>query len=92
MEGWRGWSGEGLLYRSGGPTVKRVDGKLRQPARMTQYSSFRGTEHFFLHTDRVKPTISDFEDGLFRRAMELSYGFCSHAQEFSDNFPSTFHT
>jgi hypothetical protein len=28
-------------------TVKRVDGKLRQPARMTQYSSIRGTEHFF---------------------------------------------
>jgi hypothetical protein len=28
-------------------TVKRVDGKLRQPARMTQYSSIRGTEHLF---------------------------------------------
>jgi len=28
-------------------TVQRVDGKLRQPARMTQYSSIRGTEHFF---------------------------------------------
>jgi hypothetical protein len=28
-------------------TVKRVDGKLRQLDRMTQYSSIRGTEYFF---------------------------------------------
>ena len=28
-------------------TVKRVDGKLRQLDRMTQYSSISGTEHFF---------------------------------------------
>jgi hypothetical protein len=33
---------------SGGAyTVKRVDGKLRQADRMTQYSNIRGTEHFF---------------------------------------------
>ncbi len=44
----------------------------------------------FWHADRVNPTSSDDEDGIFRSAMELSYSFCSHAKEFSDNFPSAF--
>ncbi len=51
---------------------------------------YQGDGILFWHADRVNPTSSDDEDGIFRSAMELSYDFCSHAKEFSDNFPSTF--
>ncbi len=51
---------------------------------------YQGDGTLFWHADRVNPTSSDNEDEIFRSAMELSYGFFSHAKEFSDNFPSTF--
>ncbi len=51
---------------------------------------YHGDGALFWHADRVNPTSSDDEGGIFRRAMELSYGFCSRRKEFFDNFPSTF--
>jgi hypothetical protein len=60
-------------------TVKRVDGKLRQPDRMTQYSCIRGTEEFF-----------DRQSEVFRRVttMRIEY-FDAHwpSVEFPNGFP-----
>jgi hypothetical protein len=75
--------------KEGRGTVKRVDGKLRQPDRMTQYSSIRMTEHFF-----------DMLNNLIRRfaTMKMEYfegidtrrNFPTIFRQLSDNFPSTF--
>jgi hypothetical protein len=40
-------------------TVKRVDGKLRQPDRMTQYSSINGMDNFSIYADQANPVSSD---------------------------------
>ncbi len=71
-------------------TVKRVDGKLRQLDRMTQYSSVRGMEHFFdmqIELIRRFPTINT---KYFDVQRNCSTVFRCQATEFSDNFPSTF--
>jgi hypothetical protein len=44
----------------------------------------------FRHEDRVNPTSSDVEDGIFRNQWNFPTVFGSHAREFSDNFLSTF--
>jgi hypothetical protein len=56
-------------------TVKRVDGKLRQPDQMTQYSSIMGTEHFF-----------DMQIELIRRVPTMKAEYF----EEQWNFPTVF--
>jgi hypothetical protein len=59
-----------MLNSSRKHSVKRANGKLRQPERMTQTRvSADGT--LFLHADRVNRTSSGGDDGIFRRALEL---------------------
>jgi hypothetical protein len=60
-------------------TVKRVEGKLRQPDWMTQYSSIRVTEHFF-----------DMLIKFIRRVSTKKMEYFGGMAKFSDNFPSTF--
>jgi hypothetical protein len=50
----------------------------------------KGDGKLFRHEDRVNPTSSDDEDGIFRNHRNFLTVFCSPAKEFSDNFPSTF--
>ncbi len=70
-------------------TVKRVDGKLRQPDRMTQYSSIRVTEHFF-------DMLIKFIQRVSTKKMEYFEGigtwrnFPTIFHQLSDHFPSTF--
>jgi hypothetical protein len=70
-------------------TVKRVDGKVRQPDRMTQYSSIRVTEQFFyilnkkiqhVSTTRSKNSaaqcfLSEILDGFSTLSTICSYTF-----------------
>jgi hypothetical protein len=71
------------------PTVKRVDGKLRQPDRMTQYSSIRVTEHFFnmlIKLIRRVPTKKmEYFEGIGTRQ-----NIPTIFRQLSDHFPSTF--
>jgi hypothetical protein len=79
-----------MFHQCHGYTVKRVDGKLRHPDRMTQYSSIRGMEHFFdmqIELIRQFPTI---KTKYLDAQQNFSTVFRCHATEFSDNFPSTF--
>jgi hypothetical protein len=66
-----GWGGGGEREY----TVKRVDGKLSQPDRMMQYSSIRGTEHFF-----------DMQIELIRRVPTMKMKYF----EAQWNFPTVF--
>jgi hypothetical protein len=70
-------------------TVKRVDGKLRQPDRMTQYSSIRVTEHFFdmlIKLIRRVPTKkTEYFEGIGTRR-----NFLTIFRQLSDHFPSSF--
>jgi hypothetical protein len=50
----------------------------------------QGDGKLFRHEDRVNPTSSDDEDGIFLNHRNFPMVFCSPAKEFSDNFPSTF--
>ncbi len=50
----------------------------------------KGDGKLFRHEDRVNPTSSDDEDGIFRNHRKFPMVFCFPAKEFSDNFPSTF--
>jgi hypothetical protein len=63
-------------------TEKRVDGKLRQPDRMTQFSSIIVTEHFFDMLIKLIRRVSS-------KKMEYFEGIGTW-RKFSDNFPSTF--
>ncbi len=67
-------------------TVKRVDGKLRQPDRMTQYSSIRGTEHLFdmqIELIRWVPTIKT-------EYFEAQWNFPTVFVPTRRNFPTIF--
>jgi hypothetical protein len=70
-------------------TVKRVDGKLRQPDRMTQYSSIRVTEHFFdmliKFIRRVSTKKMEYFEGI-----GTWQNFPTIFRQLSDHFPSTF--
>ncbi len=46
----------------------------------------KGDGKLFRHKDRVNPTSSDDEDGIFRNHRNFPMVFCSPAKEFSDNF------
>ncbi len=50
----------------------------------------KGDGKLFRHEDQINPTSSDDEGGIFRKHRNFPTVFCSHANEFSDNFPSTF--
>ncbi len=71
-------------------TVKRVDGKLRQLDRMTQYSSIRGMEHFFDMQIELIWRFPTINTKYFDVQRNYPTVFRCQATEFSDNFPSTF--
>ncbi len=74
-------------------TVKRVDGKLRPPDWMTQYSSIRGMEHFSdmqIELIRRFPTIKTKYFDAQGYSAEFFYCFPLSRDGVYDNFPSTF--
>ncbi len=89
-----------LLFFLATHTVKRVDGKLHQPDRMTQYSSIRVTEHFFdmlIKLIRRVPTKKmEYFEGIGTRRnfptifRQLSDHFPTTIRRFSVNFPTIF--
>jgi hypothetical protein len=70
-------------------TVKRVDGKLRQPDRMTQYSSIRVTEHFFDMLIKLIRRVSTKKMEYFE-GIGTWRNFPTIFRQLSDHFPSTF--
>ncbi len=68
-------------------TVKKVDKKLRQPDRMTQYSSIRVTEHFI---DMLIKLTRQFPTMKMEYSEDIGTRGCGIFQQFSVNFPRIF--
>jgi len=76
-------------FTTGAYTVKKVDGKLRQPDRMTQYSSIRVTEHFFDMLIKLIRRVSTKKMEYFE-GIGTWRNFPTIFRQLSDHFPSTF--
>jgi hypothetical protein len=70
-------------------TVKRVDGKLREHDRMTQYSSIRVTEHFFDMLNKLIRRFSTMKMEYFK-GIDTFRDFPTIFRQLSDNFPTIF--